>query len=240
LLALSLGGLTRSLWRREPRGLVVASFVVSFFLVIGSAKLIFVRYVEPLLPPLCLFAAAAVWGFAGFTRRPGMRAWIAAGIGLVIVLEPFAAALAYGRMARRSDTRVNVYRFIQSTLPPGAAVATYGPSVTWRSTIPRFQPLLYDRPAGQSWTEALAGLKARGIHYFITHHSGLDVFSPPMPELELALRQSATPIKEFSFSETGATNPRPVYDQVDPYHFPIGGFQGMRRPGPLVRLYRLD
>jgi len=41
---------------------------------------------------------------------------------------------------------------------------------------------------------------------------------------------------EFSPYEPG-TRPRPAYDRVDPYYFPIGGFQGVKRPGPLVRLY---
>jgi hypothetical protein len=239
LLALALGGLVQTLWRREPAAVVLASFVVPFFLIMGSAKLIFVRYVEPLLPSLCLFAAAAAWALAGALRRPALSPWLVMGLGLVAAFQPFTAALAYGRIVRHSDTRVNLYRFIASQLPPEAAVATYGPTVTWRSTIPRFQPILYQKPREQSWPDALAVIKTRGVRYFVTHHSTLDVFSPPMPELEVVLRQSATLIQEFPLAEDGAAA-YPVYDEVDPYHLPIGGFAGVRRPGPLVRLYRLD
>lgn len=241
LLGIAVGGLARILWRRKPEGLVLVSFVVVFFLVTGSAKLIFVRYMEPLVPVLCLFAATAVWDLAGLTRRSGMRPWIATGIGLLVVVEPLSAAVAYGKLVHHTDTRVKAYRFIQTALPPGTAVATYGPSVTWRSTIPRFQPILYAKPPEQSWAEALATLKARGVRYFLTHHSTLEVFSPTIPELELALRHSATLIQEFEFSRAKVdASPRPVYDRVDPYYLPIGGFHGVKRPGPLVRLYRLD
>ena len=52
-------------------------------------------------------------------------------------------------------------------------------------------------------------------------------------------RRSATLAQAFSPYKTRAT-PHPVYDRVDPYYFPIGGFAGVVRPGPLVRLYRLD
>ncbi len=90
-----------------------------------------------------------------------------------------------------------------------------------------------------TWTEVLKLLKTRQVSYLIAHYSDLDVFSPTIPELEHALRQSATLIREFTPYESGA-EPHPVYDRVDAHFFPIGGFHGVKRPGPLVRVYRLD
>jgi hypothetical protein len=79
------------------------------------------------------------------------------------------------------------------------------------------------------------------VHYFLTHESTLQVFSPRMPELEAALRHSATEIAEFDFADPSASPaPAPVYDMVDGFYVPIGGFRGVMRPGPLVRLYRLN
>lgn len=239
LLGLALAGVARVLWRREVEGLVFLSFAASFFLVMGSVKAVFVRYMTPLLPVLCLFAATALLSLVGLLKWPRGRPWVAAGLGLLAIMEPGYASVAYARMVHRVDTRVRAYQFVRSSLPPGTQVASYGPDVTWRSTIPRFLPIMYAKPPEQSWVEALTALKSQGTRYFLAHHSELEVFSPTIPELELALRQSATLIREFSPYVSG-THPHPVYDRVDAYFFPIGGFRGVTRPGPLVRLYRLD
>ncbi len=238
LLGLAMAGVARTLWRRERGGLVLLSFVVGFYLVVGSAKLIFVRYMTPLLPTLCLFAAMALLSLTQLLKWPRARPWVAAGLGLLAIVEPLYASAAYGRMVHHVDTRVRTDEFIRTSLPPGTVVATYGSDMTWRSTIPRFEPAMFSKDPDKSWAEIFVKLKARGIHYFLTHHSGLEVFSPTIPELELALLQSGTLIQEFSPYAPG-TDPHPVYDRVDPHYFPIGGFRGVRRPGPLVRLYRL-
>jgi hypothetical protein len=105
--------------------------------------------------------------------------------------------------------------------------------------LPRFVPLEYAKHEQQSWAGVLAVLKSRGVHYFLVHESDLEVFSPNLPELREALGHSATLVREFSPYETEA-RPHPIYDWVDPHYFPMGGFQGVRRAGPLVRLYRLN
>jgi hypothetical protein len=218
---------------------VILSFAVCFFLEMGSLRAIFVRYMTPLLPTLSLCAAAALLQAITFVKSARARPWIVAGLGLLAVVEPVYASVAYARLVHRTDTRVQVYRFIRDTLPPGTQVATDGPSVTWRSTLPRFLPTMYAKSPGESWADGLAKLKTRGIRYFLAHHSELEVFSPTLPELEHALGQSGTLIREFSPYAPGA-QPHPVYDRVDAHFFPIGGFRGVTQPGPLVRLYRLD
>jgi Dolichyl-phosphate-mannose-protein mannosyltransferase len=239
LLGLALAGALWTLWRRDDGGWVLLSFGAAYYLVMGNAKLIFVRYMTPLLPVLCVLAAVTVLALT--ERLPGRRAraWVAAGIGLLALVEPLGATLAYVNMVRRVDTRVEAYRFIATTLPPGVEVASYGPSVVWRSTLPRFLPLMYAKHEQQSWPDALAVLKSRGVRYFLFHDSDLEVFSPKIPELEAALLHSATLVREFNPYAPRA-QPHPVYDRVDPHYFPMGRFRGVKRPGPLVRLYRLD
>ncbi len=239
LLGLALAGIVRVLWRRDAGGWALLSFAVCFFVVMARAKLVYVRYMTPLMPVLCLFAATTVLSLSGWFRWPRVRGSVVATLGILAVAEPLHASLAYGRLVHHADTRVQAYEFIQAALPPGSRVATYGPSETWRSTIPRFEPVMYSNESRQSWEEALAVLKARGIRYFLTHHSDLDVFSPTLPEIERAIRGSGTLIREFRPDKAHAPA-HPVYDRDDPYYFPIGRFGGVSQPGPLVRLYRLD
>ncbi len=98
---------------------------------------------------------------------------------------------------------------------------------------------MYAKHPAQSWADVLSVLKSRNIRYFLIHQSTLDVFSPAIPELDRAIRQSATLIREFSPYERGA-HPTPLFDKNDAYYFPVSHFRGIVRPGPLVQLYRLD
>jgi len=239
LLVLALAGMLLTLWRRTGAGLVLLSFALAFFVAMAGLQAAFVRYMTPLVPVLCVFAATTVCGVAQGLRWPRLRPWAMAGLALLAMLEPLQASVAYSRLTHHRDTRVAALEYIRTALPPGSDVATYGPSVTWRSTIPRWKPEMYAKHPAQSWQDAFDVLKSRHIQYFLVHRSSLEVFSPESPELDRAIRESATLIREFSPYKPG-THPAPRFDTNDAYYFPIGGFRGVVRPGPLVQLYRLD
>ena len=243
LLGLALVGILRTIRHRDTAGWVVLSFLVGFYLVMGSARLAFARYMTPVLPVLCLFAAVGL--LAVTARLPWVRArpWVVAGLAALAVLEPLNAVRGYHRLVHHTDTRVEAFKFLSTGLPPGnEGIATYGPDVVWRSTIPpggRWMPTVYAKHPQQTWGDVLGILKGRGDRYVLVHTSGLDVYSPPFPQLEASLRQSATLVREFSPNQEGA-RPRPVYDRADPYYFPVGRFEGLARPGPTIRVYHLD
>ncbi|HEY6219600.1 MAG TPA: hypothetical protein VIV65_06060, partial [Gemmatimonadaceae bacterium] len=195
----------------------------------------------PLVPVLCMFAATAVLGAARRVPRLPARWCVAALLSLIAIVPPLHAALAYGRILRHADTRVEANEFVQRSLPPGTQVATYGPPIVWDSTFPSLQVVHCVKSDQEQWMEVLRRAKDQNVDYFLTHHSPLQVFSPDIPDLEAALRRSATQIAEFDFADRSAGSaPAPVYDVVDGFYVPIGGFRGVKRPGPLVRLYRLN
>ena len=239
LLGLALAGVVLGVWRREAAVWMLVSFAAPFYLVMGSVRLIYVRYMTPLLPVLCLFAAVAALAGTARLRWPRARMWAAAGVGSLVLVEPVYASVAYGQMVHHPDTRVEAYVFLLDSLRTGTEAASWGPSETWRSTIPRFWPRLYVIQPTETWTEVFTRMKADGVRYFLAHNSALEFFSPSSPELEATLRGSATLIRKFSPYRAGA-DPHPVYDWDDPYYLPIGGFRGMSRPGPFVRLYQLN
>ncbi len=239
LLALALAGLLLGLWRRDAASLVLLSFTLTFFAAMASLQAVFVRYMTPLVPVLCLFATVALQSAIRALPWPRMRPWVSVGLAALALLEPLHASTAYCRMTRHRDTRIHMSEYVNTALPPTARVATYGPSVTWRSTMPQWLPTMYAKDPAQSWAEVLRALKSRGIQYVLVHQSPLDVFSPEIPELYQVIRQSATLVKAFSPYKRGA-HPAPLFDRNDAYYFPIGQFSGVVRPGPFVQLYRLD
>jgi 4-amino-4-deoxy-L-arabinose transferase-like glycosyltransferase len=240
MLGLAVLGAVAATWRRHPGAWVSGSFAASSFVVVGSAKLAFVRYMTPLLPVLCLFAAGAVLILAGRVPWRRGRPWVVAGLAGLAVAEPLAAITAYSGMVHHTDTRVQAYRFLL-TLPPDSDVATYGPSEVWRSTFPpaRFWgPTYYAKHPQQTWEDVFGALKAQGSNYLLVHTASLEAYSPTVPDLERALRHSAVLVQTFSPYRPGA-EVHPVYDRADPFYFPVGRFRGVIRPGPLIRLYRL-
>ena len=239
LLALALAGMLLTLRRSSGPSLVLLSFVLGFFTAMATLQAVFARYMTPLVPVLCLFAAVPVCAVSRRLPGPRARAWTLAGLAVLALLEPLQASIAYARVRHHVDTRLEALDYIRSSLPAGSRVATYGPSVTWRSTIPRWMPEMYAKQKRQTWPQVFEVLKSRGVQYFLVHRSALDVFSPELPELDHAIRESATLIREFRPYKTGS-QPSPVFDRNDAYYFPIGGFRGIVRPGPLVQLYRLN
>jgi len=240
MLGLAGVGALHAVARRHPGSVMLLSFAAGFYLIAGGARLIFARYMTPLLPVLCLLAATAALALAGWVRVPRARGWLVAGLAVAAVVEPLDAAASYGRMTRHADTRVEAYRFLSTALPPGD-VATVGPSEVWRSTIPpngHWLPIFYARHPRQSWADVLAALRKQDSRYLLVHTAPVDVYSPTIPELEDALRRSARLVQVFSPYKPGA-QPDPVYDRADPYYFPLGRFRGVVRPGPLVRIYHL-
>jgi 4-amino-4-deoxy-L-arabinose transferase-like glycosyltransferase len=242
MLALAGAGALYVLVRRDSGGLMLLSFAGCFYLIAGGARLIFARYMTPLVPVLCLLAATATLAAASWVRGPRGRAWLVTGLVVATVTEPLDASASYGRMTRHADTRVEAYRFLSTELAPGGDVATVGPSEVWRSTIPpnaTWLPTFYARHPRQSWADVLAALRQQDSRYLLVHTAPVDVFSPTIPELEEALRRSARLVQQWSPYKPGA-RADPVYDRADPYYFPLGRFRGVVRPGPLVRLYHLE
>ena len=239
LLALAQAGLLLGLWRRDAASLILLSFTLPFFAAMVSLQAVFVRYMTPLVPVLCLFAAVALQRAIRPLPWPRLRPWVTVGLAVLVLLEPLGASVAYGRLTRHMDTRIQMFAYMKTALPRSSRVATYGPSVTWRSTMPRWLPTMYAKDPTQSWAEVLRDLKSRDIQYVVVHQSPLDVFSPEVPELHRVLRQSATLVKTFSPYKNG-THPAPLFDRNDAYYFPVGQFSGIVRPGPFVQLYRLD
>jgi 4-amino-4-deoxy-L-arabinose transferase-like glycosyltransferase len=238
LLGLAAAGLAWGLWRHDPAAWTLGSFVAVFFAVMGAGRLVHVRYMTPLLPVLCLFAATALLGLSGWLPGPRTRWGLVAALGALVMVEPVDSAVRYGQVVHHVDTRVEAYEFLL-TLPPESRIVTYGPSEVWRSVVPRWQPDYYAKQPEERWSDVLELLKTRETRYVLVHTSTLEVFSPTLPDLERALRGTATLLREFSPYLPGA-HPQPVYDWTDPYYVPIGRFAGVKRPGPMIRLYHLD
>lgn len=119
---------------RAPRAvptqtwLLGASFALVYFWMISGQRLVWGRYLLPLLPFLCVLAGGAVaWCVEGVARRwprPGLAA--ATGLLLLAALgaQPTVNAVGWLRTVSKVSTNEQAYRWMLEHLPAGSRIAT--------------------------------------------------------------------------------------------------------------------
>ncbi|MBI3946565.1 MAG: glycosyltransferase family 39 protein [Armatimonadetes bacterium] len=159
LLVVTLAGVAAAARRRSPADLVVAAWVVPYYLLIGMAAVKFQRYTLPLLPPLMAWAGALCAGYIverGWSRR---RALAAAGL-VGTLLWTLGAAIAYDALFVATDPRDRAAEWVRAHVPSGATVAS--------AALPWFQhPPLAPWNGGEKTRESFMGTCDRWTYAFL-------------------------------------------------------------------------
>jgi hypothetical protein len=240
-------------WRRNrTRALLLAVFPVVLFLYLCTAGRFFARWLMPTYPVLALLAGVALAGLAG--RVPG-RPWVRAGVlGLLlaaVLAQPIAADLRTGHLLNRTDTRLLARDFLLAELPRRARVVvepatprgyfldqvTRGfrappETLVAGGTPQRFllslEPQLVDRYRRAGYCVVVTFSAVRG-------RAEMDGVRPALAYYRALERQSRL-IFSVDPYEDGAKPPPFDFDQSTHLYYP----SVYHRPGPEVRIYRLD
>lgn len=125
LLAASLVGLLFMARRRANRDLAFLGGLLSYYLVAGSGKSVYLRYMVPLVPLLCV--AAGVWlASATQTIRTTVRPYVLLGAGLLIALPTALSSVRHNQLLSGPDTRQLVASWITEHVPAGSTLALAG------------------------------------------------------------------------------------------------------------------
>jgi Glycosyltransferase family 87 len=108
VLIVAAAGLVVALVRRGRTDLILASFVVVYFLDLLTIRAHFDRYTLPLIPPLAALAAR----FRALTP-----------VTLLLLVVPLTWSIRDTKELTRTDTRVIAARWVESHVPPGTEVA---------------------------------------------------------------------------------------------------------------------
>src|SRR5438128_462360 len=214
---------------RRPFLALASVFMVCYYLVAGTSPVHLARYLTPVVPLLALLVAELARVAVAPLRSPALRGALFAGLVAALAAEPLASCVAYDRIASRTDTRVLATRWMADHLPPGAAIAVLGSLY-----FPIADP---DVPPGARRVALPLGatdLAPRGVGYVVTHEHHQIPFSRLIPQQIEALRPHLHLLAEFSPYRDG---PAGVFEDEDAYYVPFYGFDGVERPGPLVRIY---
>jgi hypothetical protein len=116
-------------------------------------------------------------------------------------------------------------------LPPGTNVEVIGTQL-WVYGRPEMPPGLIGRHVRPD----LETLRHEGIRWVLTHEHPLP-FSRVPPDVMAALAPHLRLAAEFD--PFTMRRDEAVFEPGDAYYIPFHGFAGVRRPGPLIRIYEL-
>ena len=159
VLVLGIAGLAFALWRRRRADVVLASFVLAYWLTLMPQRAHFDRYVLPLVPVLGVLAA----------RIPRT-----APLALVLLIVPLVWSIGDARDLTRTDTRVVAIPLIEKALPRSGEVAAdpSAPPVGAGRAVLGLQLPGPGRPSDPD--RDLTRLRRLGIHYVLVTGSVTD------------------------------------------------------------------
>jgi 4-amino-4-deoxy-L-arabinose transferase-like glycosyltransferase len=106
---------------------LAAAFSLVYFYMIAGQRLVWGRYLLPMLPFLCILAAGTVVWLAQWVGRRWPVPHLATATGVVLVLilgaTPTINAVGWLRTASRVSTNEQAYRWILENLPAGSRIA---------------------------------------------------------------------------------------------------------------------
>jgi 4-amino-4-deoxy-L-arabinose transferase-like glycosyltransferase len=229
---LAFGGIAAAIFRRKAREIILLSYPVVLFLMIGGWKTRATRYFMPMAP---FFILAAAWFIDAAGRRlaaalkrrdktplfsgPAARA-LPLALGFALLAPSALQTLRYDRSIAQPETRTLAKNWIEYNIPPNSKIAieSYGPPISRRT-----YSIIYEHALGNRDLDSLA--RDERAEYIVTSEAMAGRFiGDPASFPEQALFYNDLD-KQAALIKTFASTYR--YD-LDFLH------------NPLLRIYRLS
>lgn len=240
LLVTGLAGLAFLLARRPRIGVLLGTFPIAYYLVAGSGYTVYVRYMIPAVPYLCLTAAVLVCVVADYARRLGRGALVGATVALAAcVVWPSAESVwRFDRLLTERDSRLVAGDWALAHIPAGSTVYQAG-AIYGHLQLESSQPFRY-----RYWTWDFGSFRIsrrpfrwtnEWPDWIVVQESALP-YSHVDPTIAAGLRRDYA--LEYFVRAADSSEPRNVYDVQDAFFLPFAGFEKVRRPGPNILIYR--
>jgi hypothetical protein len=105
LVLLAVVGVAYAAWRRQPADVIILTFLLVYFLLIGAGRSVFLRYADPMIPFLLLLAGRALAALVGLTTRGPVRRLALAAALVLLVVAPVVHDVRYDLLIQQTDTR---------------------------------------------------------------------------------------------------------------------------------------
>ncbi|MCK5850868.1 MAG: glycosyltransferase family 39 protein, partial [Kiritimatiellae bacterium] len=209
--------------RKDPkRSTVFYAFPMVFYIFAGKGYTVFVRYMIPVLPFLCIASAAFAAHVTDKISTSARRAWVTVLLIAIIAAQPIHDAVSFNKLIAKQDNRLTTHDWIKENIPPGSTIYQTGKPfghALLPSTLHRFR----------------MGKKNSLPDYILVHRYTIPASDVP-DNIETLLKTDFYPIKNLEAMDMNKKDN--WFDQQDAFYLPFTGFKGISRPGPNTTIYK--
>lgn len=254
LLAIStLLGLLLALVYRKPQDLVLLSYIVISWLIISTQRIFFARFLMPILPPMLLLAASGiVRGVETVSKKLSINRYSNLATILIIFivsLQPLINSIYSDILLTRTDTRTLAKQWIEANIPEGSKIA-----IDWRVHSPQLSTS--DEPVPDSnrtydlTFEERSWLSNFPLEWYRNHNYDYIIVSSFVYGIGLDKKGENTEKEQFYSSldrelelvkeiypNNDISEPPFIIDEV---YGPAISLWQRERPGPIIKIYRVN
>ena len=214
------------------RALPAAAFAAASYVSFGSGREVFFRYLLPVVPIVCLFAAVAV-RHAG--RWVASRTRLSSGAATTILIAvvagpPLVNCVRFDVVLGRTDSRVLAADWLGQRVTPDETLyeegGHYAAIDLGDAPVHRWS----FNPADGSFGDT----GGRTPDWIVLEGSPLSNWAGTSPEIRKLAAERYALVRSVHAADYGWA----VYDLADAFFLPVAGFGGVERPGPNIRIYR--
>jgi hypothetical protein len=222
-------------WLRHRRAAApIGVFAIAYYAAIGAGHTVFFRYTMALVPILCLSAAVFVRSCSDWLA-PQLRlssAVVAAILAAIVAGPSLLRDVEIDRLLARTDSRQLASDWLVPRLLPDDTLYDHGDVIGLALGAAQFHDWLYDAGTG-----IFPRADGRTPDWLVLYDSPLALYPRADAALDALAQSKYTLVKQFKGA--GAAKDA-IFDPQDAFFLPIAGFDGVERPGPDVRIYRLS
>jgi 4-amino-4-deoxy-L-arabinose transferase-like glycosyltransferase len=239
LLGAALAGMLLMAFRSPRAAAILGIFPIAYYAAAGAGHNVFVRYMIPIVPCLCIFAGYAVSvaaGWLGRARLPGREPLLACVLGIAVIAPSAIKVVRFDYLLSQDDNRLVAAEWVHTHIPAGSLIFMsgnlYGRLQLERGPQRKYRYLDYDYRADTFTLDRRP--TSQLPDWIIVQRSGIP-YSHISPRVTELLRSDYVLVHTLSAADLAQPN---FYDIQDGFYGAFGSFEGVRRFGPNFEIYR--
>jgi hypothetical protein len=247
----SLAGILILIKKNFKKALILCSFPLAYYLVIGPGYGVFLRYAIPLIPYLCITAAVfTMYVINGLKKylSPNLNRMVMLIFPFLIIMPSAYSILHFDTLIAKKDNRLIATEWINKNIPEGSFIAIIDPGYGIQLT-PTVSSLL-DKDSSTTSIIMMNYLRKNNIKgfnaaewdgqsnmskYIVLQESPLKAFYSIDPKQKEIIKINYSLLAEFK--AINIYNKSNWFDQDDCFYMPFAGFKEIQRPGPNIYIY---
>ncbi|MCX7918447.1 MAG: phospholipid carrier-dependent glycosyltransferase [bacterium] len=242
-------GIGYCLYKYKLNGIMVFLFPPIYYVFMSDSKLVYDRYMLPVLPFLC--CASAIFIFDVLTKIPKIEKVILPLCTGIVIIQPLVQASYSNYLFTQKDTRTIAKEWVEQNIPAGSKIAMegYGPPLThYRESLKSWVSLDTARERYQVTQLPTKGAALYPLNYYreqrydyliIASYTYLRYWVRPEHNPEAIKFYESLP-KETELIARFSPYRNNIIPAPKPEGFPTETLFMRVRPGPIIQIYKIQ